>query len=109
MTPTSLASPLDDSSATPTTPDTTDVATKLSHSSSSRLLRGTSAAVKMIGSAIGIPGVSEVRQMAGQLVLQTSNEHHADTVDLGAHLEAMLHNADPNHSLLERQLAESSW
>ncbi|KAG8724881.1 hypothetical protein FRC09_012544 [Ceratobasidium sp. 395] len=109
MTSTSLASSVDDSSATPVTPDTTDTATKLSHSSSSRrLLKGTSAAVKIIGSAIGIPGVSEVREMAGQLILQTSNEHHAGIADLGAHLEAMLHIADPNHSLLECQLAESS-
>ncbi|KAG8743627.1 hypothetical protein FRC12_015015 [Ceratobasidium sp. 428] len=66
MTSTSLTSPLDDSSATPITPDTTDATTKLS---SRRLLKGTSATVKMIGSAIGIPGVSEVRQMAGKLVL----------------------------------------
>ncbi|KAG8723566.1 hypothetical protein FRC09_002808 [Ceratobasidium sp. 395] len=109
MASTSFAPQLDDSSATPITSDTVDTAIKLSHSSSPRrLLKSTSAAVKIIGTAIGIPGVSEVGEKVGRLIQQTSNGHHAEIVDLGAHLQGMLHIADPNRSLLERQLAESS-
>ncbi|KAG8694018.1 hypothetical protein FRC09_010117 [Ceratobasidium sp. 395] len=101
--------PLDDSSSRPSTSDTTDTTIKLSHvSSPRRLLKGTSAAAKMIGSAIGLPGVSEVGQMAGLLVQQTSNRHHAEVVELGAHLQGMLATADPDHSLLERQRVELS-
>ncbi|KAG8779894.1 hypothetical protein FRC12_023765 [Ceratobasidium sp. 428] len=101
--------PLDDLSATPSTSDTTDTTIKLSHASSPRrLLKGTSAAAKMIGSAIGLPGVFEVGQIAGRLAHQTPNQHHAEVADLGAHLQGMLHIADPDHSLLERQQVELS-
>ncbi|KAG8779091.1 hypothetical protein FRC12_024640 [Ceratobasidium sp. 428] len=100
---------LDDLSTTHSTSDTTNTTIKLSRASSPRrLLKGTSAAAKMIGSAIGLPGVSEVGQMAVRLSQQTPNQHRAEVTDLSAHLQDMLHIADPDHSLLERQRVELS-
>ncbi|KAG8756332.1 hypothetical protein FRC12_010607 [Ceratobasidium sp. 428] len=61
--------PLGGSSATQTTSQTTGAAVKLSHSTPSRrLLKGASAAMRIIGTTIGLPGVSEVGEKAGQLI-----------------------------------------
>ncbi|KAG8791869.1 hypothetical protein FRC12_007958, partial [Ceratobasidium sp. 428] len=95
--------PLDDSSAAPITSGTTDTSVRLSHSSSPRrLIESTSAVAKMIGSAVGLPGVFEAD------VQQTPNQHHAEVAGLGAHLQGMLLIVDTDNSLLERQRIDLS-
>ncbi|KAG8723564.1 hypothetical protein FRC09_002806 [Ceratobasidium sp. 395] len=109
MALTSCTPPSGDSNTTPVTLDTTDTTVSLPHSSSCRrLLKVTSAATKKIGRVIGIPGVSQVAEMAGQLIQQTSSEHHGEIANLGAHLGGILDIVNSDHSLLKRQLAESS-